>query len=105
MYAVLTDHDSPDVVPLVRAIVAHAPRFIGMMGSRRHTALHLDELRHQGVPQAAIDQIETPVGIDLGGREAAEIALSILASVVARRRGGNGGWIHRGDVAMSEHKR
>ena len=93
VYAVLTDHDSPDVVPLLRTLAAHAPRFVGMMGSRRHTAPHLLELRRQGIAQAVVDRIETPVGIDLGGREAPEIALSILASIVARRRGGRGGWL------------
>ena len=96
VYAVLTDHDSPDVVPFLRRIVAHAPRFVGMMGSRRHTAAHLLELHTQGLTPAETDQIETPVGIDLGGREAPEIALSILAGVVARRRGGGGGRLSAG---------
>ena len=95
VYAVLTDHDSTDVVPLLRVVIAHGAHFIGMMGSRRHTASHLAELRRQGLTQSEIDQIETPAGIDLGGREPAEIALSILASVVARRRGGGGGWLAR----------
>ena len=93
VHAVLTDHDSPDVVPLLRMLVAHGPRFVGMMGSRRHTAAHLDALRRQGLSDAETGGIETPVGIDLGGREAPEIALSILASIVARRRGGSGGWL------------
>ena len=93
VYAVLTDHDSPDVVPLLQRIVTLAPRFVGMMGSRRHTAAHLRELHRHGMTEAETDQIETPVGIDLGGREAPEIALSILASIVARRRGGTGGWL------------
>lgn len=96
VYAALTDHDSPDVVPLLQALVARRSRFIGVMGSRRHTASHLAALVARGVPRDEVDRIETPVGLALGGREPAEIALSILAGVVACRRGGGGGRISGG---------
>jgi xanthine dehydrogenase accessory factor len=62
------------------------------MGSRRHTGHHLEALRVRGLPEAAIAQIQTPVGLDLGAQTPPEIALSILAGLVALRRGGAGGW-------------
>jgi xanthine dehydrogenase accessory factor len=44
------------------------------------------------VPEEVLARIQSPVGLDLGAVTPAEIALSILAGVVAVRRGGRGGW-------------
>ena len=68
------------------------PRFIGLVGSRRHTGHHLEALRAKGVPEDVIGQIQSPVGLDIGAKTPAEIAVSILGGVVAVRRGGAGGW-------------
>jgi xanthine dehydrogenase accessory factor len=65
-----------------------------MMGSARHTAAHLETLRAQGLG-GELDRLRTPVGLDLGGRTPAEIALSILAGLVAARTGHPGGWLDR----------
>jgi xanthine dehydrogenase accessory factor len=70
----------------------HDPRFIGLVGSRRHTGHHLEALRAKGVPEAVISRIQSPVGLDIGAKTPAEIAVSILSGVVAVRRGGGGGW-------------
>jgi xanthine dehydrogenase accessory factor len=93
LYAVVTDHDSPDVVPLCALLLPRAPRHLGLMGSRRHTSHHLDALRARGFTEAQLAAIRTPVGLDLGGRSAPEIALAIVAGLVAARRGGSGGWL------------
>jgi xanthine dehydrogenase accessory factor len=92
VYAVHTDHDAEDLVPALEALLPKQPRFIGLVGSRRHTGHHLDALRAKGVPEEVIAQIQSPVGLDLGAVTPAEIALSILAAVVTIRRGGRGGW-------------
>jgi xanthine dehydrogenase accessory factor len=92
VYAVLTDHDAPDVVELCALLLRREPRYLGLMGSRRHTSHHLEALRAGGASEAAVGSIRTPVGLDLGGRTAPEIALSIIAGLVAVRRGGTGGW-------------
>ncbi|HET9732702.1 MAG TPA: XdhC/CoxI family protein [Acidimicrobiales bacterium] len=89
---VLTDHDSPDVDGVLRWALGNAAGgFIGMMGSRRHAGGHLDTLRSAGV--AHTERIRTPVGLDIGGVTAAEIALSIAAGLVADRNGRLGGWL------------
>ena len=95
LYAVHTDHDAPDIVAALLAIVPRNPSFIGLVGSRRHTGHHLDGLRAKGVSEDVISQIQTPVGLDLGGVTPAEIALAILAGLVARRYGREGGWLER----------
>ena len=62
------------------------------MGSRRHTGHHLEELRRRGLPEEAVAAIQSPVGLDLGARGAPEIAVSILAGLLAVRNGAPGGW-------------
>jgi xanthine dehydrogenase accessory factor len=92
VYAVHTDHDAPDLVQALEALLPKEPRFIGLVGSRRHTGHHLDALRAKGVPDDVIARIQSPVGLDLGASTPGEIAVSILAGVVAVRKGGRGGW-------------
>jgi xanthine dehydrogenase accessory factor len=92
VYAVHTDHDAEDLVQALEALIPREPRFIGLVGSRRHTGHHLEALREKGVPDNVIARIQSPVGLDLGSITPGEIALSILAGLVAVRRGGGGGW-------------
>src|SRR2546422_2959413 len=92
LYVVHTNHDAEDLVQALEAILPRNPRFIGLVGSRRHTGHHLEALRAKGVSEDVIARIQSPVGLDLGARTPAEIALSILAGLVALRRGGGGGW-------------
>ena len=92
LYVVHTDHDAEDLVQALEGVLPHNPRFIGLVGSRRHTGHHLEALRAKGVPEDVISRIQSPVGLDLGAATANEIALSILAGLVAVRRGGRGGW-------------
>jgi xanthine dehydrogenase accessory factor len=58
------------------------------MGSRRHAGPHLEALRRRGA-----EGVRTPVGLDIGARSPQEIALSILAGLVAARTGRPGGWL------------
>ena len=93
IYAVHTDHDAPDLVQSLEALLPRNPRFIGLVGSRRHTGHHLEALRAKGVGEDVIARIQSPVGLDLGAATPAEIAVSILAGIVAKRRGRQGGWL------------
>ena len=92
LYVVHTNHDAVDLVQALEAVLPRDPRFIGLVGSRRHTGHHLEALRAKGVPDEVIGRIQSPVGLDIGARTPQEIALSILAGLVAVRRGGRGGW-------------
>ena len=96
VYAVHTDHDAPDLVPSLEVLLPKNPHFIGLVGSRRHTGHHLEALRAKGVGENVIDRIQSPVGLDIGAATPAEIALSILAGLVAVRRNGSGGWKRAG---------
>jgi xanthine dehydrogenase accessory factor len=105
LYVVHTDHDAPDLVPTLERLLALGPSFVGLVGSRRHTGHHLEALRGHGMPEAAIARIQSPVGLDIGARGPAEIALSILAGLVAARRGAAGGWKDAATRKESSHQR
>jgi xanthine dehydrogenase accessory factor len=93
--AVHTDHDAPGIAGQLATLLGSGARFVGVMGSARHTAPHLDALRAQGIPEEDLARLRTPVGLDLGARTPAEIALSILAGLLAARTGRTGGWLDR----------
>lgn len=71
----------------VLAAVRTNARYIGLLGSRRKAVLIAEMLREAGVPQERIEVIRTPVGLDLGGRTPAEIALSVMAEITKERYG------------------
>jgi xanthine dehydrogenase accessory factor len=93
--AVATDHDAPGLASQLAALLRAGARFVGVMGSARHTAPHLETLRELGCTEEQVSRLRTPVGLDLGGRTPPEIALSILAGLVAARTGHPGGWLDR----------
>jgi xanthine dehydrogenase accessory factor len=92
MYVVHTDHDDPDLVDALQRLAAMHPRFVGLVGSRRHTGHHLEALRDRGLGEPVLAAIQSPVGLDIGARTPEEIALSILAGLVAVRHRAMGGW-------------
>ena len=73
-----------------RAILAAAleagVRYVGLVASRKRGGAVIDTLREDGVPEELLDRIDTPAGIDIGARTPAEVALSILASIIEVRR-------------------
>jgi xanthine dehydrogenase accessory factor len=66
-----------------------------MMSSRRHVERHLDAIRALGLSDDEVARVRAPVGLDIGGRSAEEIALSIAAGIVADDHGREGGWLDR----------
>ena len=95
LYVVHADHDAPDLVESLERMLAMEPRYVGLMGSRRHTGHHLEALRARGMADDRIARIQSPVGLDIGARTPAEIALAILAGLVAIRRDAPAGWKDR----------
>lgn len=73
----------------LRAAVRTPARYVGLVGSKRKTILIERMLRDDGVPEDRIRSVHAPIGLDLGGRTPAEIALAILAEVEAERYGGS----------------
>ncbi len=90
---VLTDHDAPAVTETLAAALRSPARYIGVMGSRRHVGPYVEELRSMGFSEEDLARINSPVGLDLGGRSPEEIALAIAAGLVAARHSREGGWL------------
>jgi len=83
-------HDPRLDVPALRVALASTAGYVGAMGSRTTHDDRLRRLRDAAVPDAGIARLRSPIGLDLGGSSAEETALSILAEIVADRRGGSG---------------
>lgn len=87
---VLVAHDYKiDVPVLKKALMSEVP-YIGLLGSRRRGAAILQMLREDGVSAEHLARVRVPIGLDLGGETAAEIALSIVSEVVAVLHGRSG---------------
>jgi xanthine dehydrogenase accessory factor len=85
---VFVDHDDPALVPALTGLLGAPVGYIGVMGSRRHTPGFVGRLRQAG---ADLGRLHSPTGLDLGARRPPEIALSILAEVMATTRARPGG--------------
>jgi xanthine dehydrogenase accessory factor len=83
---VVAAHGRDELHTLRVALEAGVP-YVGLVASRKRGAGVIADLRADGVTEAHLGLIDVPAGIDIGGRTPAEIALSILATVVAVRRG------------------
>ena len=82
---VVAAHGRDELHTLRRGLEAGLP-YIGLVASPKRGTGVLAELRGDGVSESDIARIEVPAGIDIGARTPAEIALSILARIVAVRR-------------------
>ncbi|HYB25365.1 MAG TPA: XdhC family protein [Solirubrobacteraceae bacterium] len=82
---VVAAHGRDELTILRAALEADVP-YVGLVASRRRGAGVLEELRKGGVAEELLGRIDTPAGLDIGARTPAEVALSILASIVEVRR-------------------
>lgn len=82
---VLVAHDFKYDLPVLEVALRSRVGYIGVLGSRRRAGVLRDALSRMDVSADAIDRIHIPVGIDIGARTSGEIALSILAQLVAVR--------------------
>jgi xanthine dehydrogenase accessory factor len=71
----------------LRAVIDSEAAYVGMIGSRRKVRVILGHLREDGIDEALIDRVHSPIGLDIGSETPAEIAVSILAELIRERRG------------------
>lgn len=89
---VLTDHHRVEIGELLRDALALPTRWIGIMGNPRHPGPHVAALTDLGVSAADIARVHRPIGLNIGSRTPAEIAIATLAGLVADRNGKPGGF-------------
>lgn len=88
---VVCDHSRPELGDILAEVLAGTTRWVGVMGSARHTAPHLELLRNRGVSEHDIARVHRPIGLDIGSHTPVEIALSTMAGLLADRNGRPGG--------------
>ena len=88
--AIVTRGHSEDEQCL-RAVIAIDVDYIGLIGSKRRTNIVLQRLRENGAEEERLGKVHAPVGLDIGAVTPEEVALAIIAEIVAVRRGGKGG--------------
>jgi xanthine dehydrogenase accessory factor len=74
----------------LREVAASGAAYVGMIGSQRRVSTVLTHLAREGVPREALERVHTPIGLDIGAETPEEIAVSVLAEIIAVRRGGTG---------------
>jgi xanthine dehydrogenase accessory factor len=91
---VVTDHHRQELGPVLRDALARPVRWVGVMGNPRHEGPHVAALAALGVPPGEVARVHRPIGLDIGSRAPAEIAVSTLAGLLADRNGRAGGFAH-----------
>ncbi len=87
---VLCDHDTPDMDRLLRLALEGKAGYVAMMGSRRRAERVFSTLA-ESVPEEALTRFHVPAGLNTGGKAPGEIALSVVAEIIAVSYGRDGG--------------
>ena len=82
LVAMMGDED----VEVLQRVLASDPAYVGVIASRKRFEQVRDTLLARGVSRAALEQVAAPAGLDIGARTPEEIALSVMAQIVERRR-------------------
>ena len=84
---VVLSHDPHVDTPALAQGLRSGMTYVGALGSRSTQSKRTERLLADGVSQSDIDRIHRPIGLDLGGRRAPEVALSIVAEILASHCG------------------
>ena len=85
-YIVIVTRGHRDDMRVLRWAVKTPARYVGMIGSKRKTIGIFKELQKEGSPAHLFDRVHAPVGLDIGAITPEEIAVSITAELIAKRR-------------------
>jgi xanthine dehydrogenase accessory factor len=91
-YIVIVTRGHRDDMRVLRWAATTQPRYLAMIGSRRKTIAIIKELEKEGIPRDAFEHLHAPMGLDIGAITPEEIAVSVVAEMVAVRRNADGNW-------------
>ena len=86
-YVVIVTRGHQGDLDALRALAPRDLRYLGLIGSRAKVARIYDALLGEGIPVQRLRRVHAPIGLDIGAVTPAEIAISILAQLIAVRRG------------------
>ena len=86
-YLVALSHDEKLDNPALKLALESPCRYIGALGSRKTHARRVASLKEMGITDEQLSRIHAPIGLNLGGRRPAEIAVAIVGQIIAIRNG------------------
>ncbi|MEO8028693.1 MAG: XdhC/CoxI family protein [Bryobacteraceae bacterium] len=91
-YIVIVTRGHRDDMRVLRWAATTPARYVAMIGSKRKTISVIKELEKEGLPRDAFDQLFAPMGLEIGAESPEEIAVSVVAEMIAVRRKPEGEW-------------
>lgn len=91
-YIVIVTRGHRDDMRVLRWAITTEARYIAMIGSRRKTISVVKELEKEGISRDALERVCAPMGLEIGAITPEEIAVSVVAEMIAVRRAPEGEW-------------
>jgi xanthine dehydrogenase accessory factor len=91
-YLIIVTRGHRDDMRVLRWAVNTPARYIAMIGSKRKTISVVHELEKDGIPREAFEKVFAPMGLELGAETPEEIAISVVAEMIAIRRAPDADW-------------
>ncbi|MGH9559257.1 MAG: XdhC family protein, partial [Bryobacteraceae bacterium] len=91
-YVVIVTRGHRDDMRVLKWAVTTPARYIAMIGSKRKTISVIHELEKEGLDRALFEKIFAPMGLDIGAESPEEIAISVVAEMIAARRTPESDW-------------
>ena len=91
-YVVIVTRGHRDDMRVLRHAVTTPARYIAMIGSKRKVIGVVKELEKDGVPHTAFDRVFAPMGFEIGAITPEEIAIAVVAEMIAVRRNADSDW-------------
>src|SRR3984893_7942065 len=91
-YIVIVTRGHRDDMRVLRWAVDTQARYIAMIGSKRKVINVVKELETDGIPRERMERIHAPMGLEIGAVSPEEIAISVVAEMIAVRRNAESGW-------------
>jgi len=91
-YIIIVTRGHRDDMRVLRWAVNTQARYIAMIGSKRKTISVVHELEKEGIPREAFEKVFAPMGLEIGAEMPEEIAISVVAEMIAVRRAPDTDW-------------
>jgi xanthine dehydrogenase accessory factor len=91
-YLIIVTRGHRDDMRVLRWAVNTPAKYIAMIGSKRKTISVVHELEKEGIPREAFDKVFAPMGLEIGAEMPEEIAISVVAEMIAVRRAPDTDW-------------
>ncbi len=91
-YLIIVTRGHRDDMRVLKWAVGTAARYIAMIGSKRKVISVIKELEKEGMPPAAFERVFAPMGLEIGAKSPEEIAVSVVAEMIAVRRNAPPAW-------------